>query len=151
MSDFQKKARSLVKHATDMGVKISYQQGLELISKINGFKSWAAVKAKEELEKKKEMEEKQDPFSYYCLNYFAHVKDSGSYYVVVNKKEFKKFCESKKDEWKSYCYLEDDMIVEFAIHTGQMDKDDQGYITEVEEYQKDWMPSGVIESFFNKK
>ena len=143
LSNFQKQARSMVSKSKDLSTKLTYQQALELIASINGYKTWAALKVtyeKADLKEKQEaLKKKNDPYEYYCLNYFAHVKDSGSYFVQINKKDFAEFCLIKCHQL-GYKLDQDDLIIEYAVHTKQMDDGDAGYVTDVEEIEKAAFP-----------
>ena len=93
MSDYQKQARTMKKKADEMNIKLSYQQSLELISVINGYKCWSALKASlddgnSQIEKTKKKEDnlsiyanimttdKEFQFDFDVTNWFEQATDA---------------------------------------------------------------------------
>ncbi len=148
IKEFQKQARTLVAKSKDLKTKLTYQQALELVASLNGFKTWVALNKTYEKNLEKENIElenkKKDLFSYYRLDYFAHVKDSGSFYILVNKEHFYKF-KNEFTEKQGFLFDHDDLIVEYAVHTKQLDESDSGYIVEVEEIERVDFDERIIE------
>lgn len=147
ISEFQKQARAMVTKSKDLKTNLTYQQALELIASLNGYKTWVALKVTYENKAKQEQEilkeKKKDPYEYYCLNYFVHIKESGSFFILVNKEEFSNFCSSFTSNL-GYKLDTDDLIVEYAVHSKQMDESDAGYITDVEEIERVDFPEHLL-------
>lgn len=148
LTDFQKQARVMVAKSKDLNLKLSYQQSLELIASLNGYSTWVALKnncQKQQAQDLKHLKNKKDDeFQYFRLDYFAHVKDSGSFYVLVNKNDYLNFI---KDFNNNHDYKLDEhgLIIEYSIFSKQMDESDAGYIIEVEEIDKQDFPSELLE------
>lgn len=146
ISEFQKQARSMVKKSQDLKTKLTYQQALELIASLNGFKTWVALKVSYENQEKKDKaiktEKELDEYEYYRLDYFAHVKDSGSFYILVNKQDYKNFIKTFNSQ-HDYKLDEHGLITEYAVFSKQLDKSDVDYIIEVEQIEKEDYPMDI--------
>lgn len=125
IEQFKKQAKLIKKRAVEMEVKLSYQQGLELIAVINGFKTWNALEASF----KKEEKPVTGEYSYWRLDYFYDRKNSGSFYAKINNQKLK--------EAIKVFYEEESSVIHLAEETGQIDKSDCRSISFVEEISEE--------------
>lgn len=114
---------------TDIIKRVAIERGVPVVDL-----KMAKMTKTEVLGKAKFIEKETDTL-YFVANYFYSKKDSGSYYLKINKAELDKMMNSTLA--RANFFEKDDSILQLAVETNQMEESDVRNITDIEEISED--------------